>query len=133
MAIKWGSTTVTVVKWGSTTCTAVYWGSTKVFPDAYNLTVAINSCTSADSSITTRVNNVHIGTISGKITSATYSVSAGSKVEPTFYVKDQWGYASITGASWTKTPTIGYSSQDSGRFTMPSGAVSILMWGESGD
>ena len=32
MAIKWGSTTVTVVKWGSTTCTKVYWGNTLVFP-----------------------------------------------------------------------------------------------------
>ena len=33
MAVKWGSTTCTVIKWGSTTCTAVYWGSTKVWPD----------------------------------------------------------------------------------------------------
>ena len=32
MAIKWGSTWVTVVKWGNTTCTQVKWGSTVVFP-----------------------------------------------------------------------------------------------------
>ena len=32
MAIKWGSTTCTVIKWGSTTCSAVYWGSTLVYP-----------------------------------------------------------------------------------------------------
>ena len=34
MAIKWGSTYVTVVKWGSTICTQVKWGSTVVFPDS---------------------------------------------------------------------------------------------------
>jgi hypothetical protein len=32
MAIKWGSTYVTVVKWGNTVCTQVKWGNTVVFP-----------------------------------------------------------------------------------------------------
>ena len=33
MAIKWGSTDISVIKWGNTTCTKVYWGSTLVYPN----------------------------------------------------------------------------------------------------
>ena len=34
MAIKWDSTTCTVIKWGNTVCSQVKWGNTVVYPDA---------------------------------------------------------------------------------------------------
>ena len=69
MALKWGSTTVTVVKWGSTQCSIVYWGSTIVFPGGGGK-VLYNGST-----FTSPLTKVYVGTSTTAITSGSISVA----------------------------------------------------------
>ena len=69
MAIKWGSTTCTVIKWGNTQCSVVYWGSTIVFP-GYNGKVLYNGST-----FTSPLTKVYVGASTTAITSGAISVT----------------------------------------------------------
>ena len=69
MAIKWGSTTCTVIKWGSTTCSVVYWGSTIVFP-GYGGKVIYNGSTFYGP-----ITTVYTGSSNTAITSGSISVT----------------------------------------------------------
>ena len=125
MAIKWGSTTVTVVKWGSTTCTAVYWGSTKVFPDEVILYNAANASTLFT------VKCCDMGAVGGGGTVSFSSITAeGFNNFSSWYYDSVQNGPSISNSNPYKTFARGSSKIEAARYTL--NANNIVIYGING-